>query len=218
MEGTPSMEYITLNNLPWFLITPKLTFKEFVNLRFSVGFCVMCILPNPFRDTVDGSEIRRSPVEVGPLSHYLRRVLAPPRWWFGNFWTINSLTGRILLRKKWVCTLEQLVAPVRSLRLCCIATGCAIHGDHEMGAHRSVTFGLSWNRVGGQRVVPTFGVFLKELWKAFGWPLGKWKHGCLRSQACTEPSFLCDREVFGFLGFKSFLFPLRSFFVLNTCN
>ena len=25
--------------------------------------------------TVDGSEIRRSPVEVGSLSHYLRRVL-----------------------------------------------------------------------------------------------------------------------------------------------
>ena len=26
---------------------------------------------------VDGSEILRSPVEVGRLSHYLRRVLAP---------------------------------------------------------------------------------------------------------------------------------------------
>ena len=28
-------------------------------------------------NTVDGSEIRRLPVEVGRLSHYLRRVLAP---------------------------------------------------------------------------------------------------------------------------------------------
>ena len=28
-------------------------------------------------DTVDGSEIWRSPVEVGSLSYYLRRVLAP---------------------------------------------------------------------------------------------------------------------------------------------
>ena len=28
-------------------------------------------------DTVDGSEILRSPVEVGSVSHYLRRVLAP---------------------------------------------------------------------------------------------------------------------------------------------
>ena len=29
--------------------------------------------------TVDGSEIRRAPVEVGILSHYLGRVLAPPQ-------------------------------------------------------------------------------------------------------------------------------------------
>ena len=128
------------------------------------------------------------------------------------------MTGRILLRKKWVCTLEQLVAPVRSLRLCCIATGCAIHGDHEMGAHRSVTFGLSWNRVGGQRVVPTLGVFFEGIVQGFWVTPFRWKHGCLRSQACPEPSFLCDREVFGFLGFKGFSFPLRSFFVLNTCT
>ena len=36
-----------------------------------------------FDDTVDGSEIRRSPVEVGDrLSHYLQRFIYP-RWLFG---------------------------------------------------------------------------------------------------------------------------------------
>ena len=32
---------------------------------------------NQCSDTVDGSEIRRSAVELGSLSHYLRRGLAP---------------------------------------------------------------------------------------------------------------------------------------------
>ena len=36
-------------------------------------------------DTVDGSEIRRSPVEVGSSSHYLRRVLAPSQVVFTGF-------------------------------------------------------------------------------------------------------------------------------------
>ena len=38
--------------------------------------------------TVDGSEIRRSPVEVGSLSHFLQGVIHP-RWLFGIS-SINS--------------------------------------------------------------------------------------------------------------------------------
>ena len=41
--------------------------------------------------TFDGPEILRSPVEVGSLSHYLRRVLAPSQVVFWDFWTINSM-------------------------------------------------------------------------------------------------------------------------------
>ena len=43
------------------------------------------------RDTVDGSEIRRSPVEVGNLSHYLHGFtlpetnIAPETWWLGDY-------------------------------------------------------------------------------------------------------------------------------------
>ena len=43
---------------------------------------------------VDGSEIRRSPVEVGSLSHYLRRVLYIPGGWPWDVWTINSSWNR----------------------------------------------------------------------------------------------------------------------------
>ena len=42
------------------------------------------------RNTVDGSEIRWSPVEVGSLSHYLRRVLYIPGGCFG-IRPINSI-------------------------------------------------------------------------------------------------------------------------------
>ena len=46
----------------------------------------------PWLNAVDGSEIRRSPVEVGSLSHFLRWVLIHPRWCRLDFWTINSMT------------------------------------------------------------------------------------------------------------------------------
>ena len=43
--------------------------------------------------TVDGSEIRRSPVEVGNLSHYFPGFFYHPRWLFGIS-SINSRTGQ----------------------------------------------------------------------------------------------------------------------------
>ena len=45
---------------------------------------------NIHRETVDGSEIRRSPVEVGSLSHYLQSF-RHPRWFFG----ISSINRRM---------------------------------------------------------------------------------------------------------------------------
>ena len=45
-----------------------------------------------FSSTADGSEIRRSPVEVGSFSHYLEGFIHP-RWWSHDFWTINSSTA-----------------------------------------------------------------------------------------------------------------------------
>ena len=44
----------------------------------------------PLNNTVDGSEIRRAPVEVGSLSHYLQGFIHP-RWLFGIS-SINSIT------------------------------------------------------------------------------------------------------------------------------
>ena len=41
--------------------------------------------------TVDGSEIRRSPVQVGSLSHYLQGLIHP-LWLFGIS-SINSMLG-----------------------------------------------------------------------------------------------------------------------------
>ena len=48
--------------------------------------------------TVDGSEIRRSPVEVGRLFHYLRRLLHITRWLFGisEPWTTYDSTHLFL--------------------------------------------------------------------------------------------------------------------------
>ena len=44
-------------------------------------------------DTVDGSEILRSAVEVGSLSHDLQGFsTVPARWWSTDIWTINSIT------------------------------------------------------------------------------------------------------------------------------
>lgn len=45
------------------------------------------------RHTVDGSEILRSPVEVGNLSHYLLRVLYIRGGWEWDLWTINDRSG-----------------------------------------------------------------------------------------------------------------------------
>ena len=42
-------------------------------------------------DTVDGSELLRSPVEVGSLSHYLQGFIYP-RWLFGTS-SINSISS-----------------------------------------------------------------------------------------------------------------------------
>jgi len=42
-------------------------------------------------DTVDGSEIRRSPVEVGSLHHHLQGFIHP-RWLFGIS-SINRIMG-----------------------------------------------------------------------------------------------------------------------------
>ena len=92
--------------------------QEFVNLAsfflsfhtgssFSVAFCShsyhfsawqRCITQDTqnwksnSRDTVDGSEIRHPPVEVGSLSHYLQGFIHP-RWLFGIS-SINSSNER----------------------------------------------------------------------------------------------------------------------------
>ena len=41
--------------------------------------------------TVDGSEIRRLPVEVGKISHYLQDFSTTPGGWEWDFWTINNI-------------------------------------------------------------------------------------------------------------------------------
>ena len=45
-----------------------------------------------FRHTGDGSEIRRSPVEVGSLSHHLQGFI----WW----WRISSIIHRIMVHQQ----------------------------------------------------------------------------------------------------------------------
>ena len=62
------------------------------HLRPPAGKTLMnrCNIVEP-GDTVDGSEIRRSPVEVGSLFQYLQGFLHP-RWWSPDFWTISSTT------------------------------------------------------------------------------------------------------------------------------
>ena len=52
---------------------------------------------------VDGSEIRRSPVEVGSLSHYLQGFSTIPGGWSWDFWTIHSITSKIAGFLSWTC-------------------------------------------------------------------------------------------------------------------
>ena len=51
-------------------------------------------------NTIDASEIRRSPVEVGRLSHYLRGILAPSkRWLFDCLRFMNQ--SNLFIPKRW---------------------------------------------------------------------------------------------------------------------
>ena len=69
---------------------------------FSTGWVLM----RRFSDsnTVDGSEIRPSPVEVGSLSHYLQGFIHP-RWLFGIY-SIHSISKRCCA-SPWIFLLQE---------------------------------------------------------------------------------------------------------------
>ena len=55
------------------------------------SFRIACWVGEQIQNTVDGSEIRRAPVEVGSLSHYLQGFLHP-RWFSRRISSISSLS------------------------------------------------------------------------------------------------------------------------------
>ena len=110
----------------------------------------------PCRDTVDGSEIRRAPVEVGSLSQYFSTGFIHPRWWSPDFWTINRMTN-----SKLIASLLRL-AKNESFRSC--HNGCRHgrwHWGHSIrfGAGVDVSYGWSFKGNVGAEIV-TWGWFV----------------------------------------------------------
>ena len=66
--------------------------------------------------TVDGSEIRHPPVEVGILSQYLQSCFTSlvVVW---DFWTINSMTLQFEASNHWAFALPRCTPPVRGTSL-----------------------------------------------------------------------------------------------------
>ena len=62
------------------------------------GFSVSISCPTGERNAVDGSEIRRSPVEVGSLSPFFYKVLAPSQVVGNGISSINSMFHLFFLK------------------------------------------------------------------------------------------------------------------------
>ena len=100
--GEP-LEFETLLLSPGFEILAVDSYIGFCDGKVHISYRIWCP-PNrrklgcfffkriPWLNAVDGSEIRRAPVEVGSLSHFLPWVFIHPRWCRPDFWTINSMT------------------------------------------------------------------------------------------------------------------------------
>ena len=79
--------------------------------------------------TVDGSEIRRSPVDMENRSHYLQGF-SYLRWFFFDFWTINSIIDHVKFFLKDSSNMLIDFIHVHSISFCCHANSQPASWSH----------------------------------------------------------------------------------------